>query len=142
MSCVEPSAASMESACGAVKRACPLNTVTFFVPRNHFSMPVREPSITSSLRAFTRAMSMVISPPIITPYCAAVRATCAARALATYVLVGVQPTFTQVPPNRCRSITAVRLPLCASRTASGEPPCPVPMTTASKCCAMLGSPCE
>jgi hypothetical protein len=44
-----------------------LKTVTFGVPRSHASMPVREAPLTSSLRAFTRAMSTRISPPTITP---------------------------------------------------------------------------
>jgi hypothetical protein len=61
----------------------------------------------------------------------AVRATCAARALAIIVLVGVQPVFTQVPPSADRSMTTTFLPWPASFVARGTPPCPVPMTITS-----------
>ncbi len=54
----------------------------------------------------------------VTPYSAARRAICAAYALATMALVGVHPLLTQVPPNRCRSMTATFIPLPASRPAS------------------------
>ncbi|MFO1060377.1 MAG: hypothetical protein U1E53_25825 [Dongiaceae bacterium] len=45
----------------------------------------------------------------------------AARALATSVLVGMQPVLTQVPPNHLRSTIAVRIPAAASCAASGGP---------------------
>ena len=84
-----------------------------------------------SLRAFTARMSTVTPDGTITPQPAPVRATCAARALAISVLVGMQPLLTQVPPKRLRSMIAVLRPACARRTASEGPACPVPMTMAS-----------
>ena len=68
-----------------------------------------------------------------------VRATCAARALAIIVLVGVQPLFTQVPPSAARSMTTTLLPWLASLVASGTPPCPVPMTITSVFTASLSA---
>jgi hypothetical protein len=73
----------------------------------------------------------VIDPPTFTPYSAARRARCAAYALATIVLVGMQPVLTHVPPNRCRSATATVMPASDSRLASAGPDCPVPMMMAS-----------
>src|SRR5262245_15722166 len=58
------------------------------------------------------------------------------------VLVGVQPSFTQVPPNLCLSMTATFIPAPESRAASAGPAWPVPTTMASKrvvtICASLG----
>src|SRR5712691_9796204 len=85
----------------------------------------------ASLRALTLAMSTPTGPPTTTPNPAAWRATWAARALATRVLVGMQPTLTQVPPNRLRSMMAVFMPASVRRAASGGPAWPVPMTMAS-----------
>src|SRR5680860_1778125 len=51
------------------------------------------------------------------------------------VLVGVQPRFTQDPPTSPFSTMAVLRPALARATASGTPPCPAPMTTASNCSA-------
>ncbi len=90
----------------------------------------------SSLRALTRAMS-IVTPPTPTPNSAARRARCAAYALATIVLVGMQPVLTQVPPKRPRSITATLLPERARRLATKGPACPVPMTMASNRVAMI-----
>src|SRR5262249_39508808 len=81
--------------------------------------------------AFTRAMSTRTAPSSITPNSAPRRATCAARALAISVLVGVQPLLTQVPPTSLRSMIAVLRPALPSRTASAGPAWPVPMTIAS-----------
>jgi hypothetical protein len=47
-------------------------------------------------------------------------------------LVGVQPSFTQVPPNLSRSITATFIPAPDRRAAEGGPAWPVPTTMASK----------
>src|SRR5579862_3646081 len=47
------------------------------------------------------------------------------------VFVGMQPVFTQVPPNRCRSTTATDMPAAERRLASGGPAWPVPMMIAS-----------
>ncbi len=66
-----------------------------------------------------------------TPQPPLARTTCAARALAISVFVGMQPLLTQVPPNNLRSMIAVLRPALASLTASGGPACPVPMTMAS-----------
>ena len=41
---------------------------------------------------------------------------------------GTQPTFTQVPPKRCDSITAALAPYSAARCAQARPPLPPPMT--------------
>ena len=83
-----------------------------------------------SLRALTFAMSTVTSP-VPMPYSAPRRARCAACALATSVLVGMQPEFTQVPPTSLRSITATVCPAAVSRPASGGPAWPAPMMIAS-----------
>ena len=55
-------------------------------------------------------MSTRTAPSSATPKSAARRATWAVWALATSVLVGMQPVLTQVPPNRFRSTTATREP--------------------------------
>ena len=73
-----------------------------------------------SLRAFTRAMSTRIAPAS-KPNSAPRRAWRMARALATRVLVGTQPTLTQVPPKWWRSITAVRSPSLAAARGDGGP---------------------
>src|SRR3984893_8140384 len=57
---------------------------------------------------------------------------CTARALATSVLVGMQPTLTQVPPRSLRSISAVLIPSLSRRAQSAGAACPVPITMASK----------
>src|SRR6187402_2287685 len=80
-----------------------------------------------------------VTGPTFTPYSAARRATCAVRALATSVLVGMQPSLTQVPPRCSRSISAVFRPALASRTASGGPAWPAPITIASYE-VVMGSP--
>src|SRR5207237_4474885 len=64
--------------------------------------------------------------PARTPSRADVLATCAARALAIMVLVGVQPVLTQGPPNSPRSARRTCLPVRASRAASGIPAWPLP----------------
>ena len=102
----------------------------------HRSTPVAERRTMASLRAFTRSMSTPMSPPITTPKSAARRATWAARALATSALVGMQPTLTQVPPKRCRSMTAVRMPAADNSAARLGPAWPVPMMIASYECAI------
>ena len=76
-------------------------------------------------------MSTPTGPPTVTPHSAACRATCAARALATSALVGMQPSFTQVPPRCSRSISATVMPAPASLTASDGPAWPAPITMAS-----------
>src|SRR4029077_3377564 len=48
------------------------------------------------------------------------------------VLVGVHPSLMQVPPTCSRSTRAVRIPAPASAWHSGVPPCPEPITIASK----------
>src|SRR5256885_576023 len=60
-----------------------------------------------------------------------------ARALATSVLVGMQPLLTQVPPRSLRSTTAVFRPSLSRRAHSAGPAWPVPITIASKRSAML-----
>src|SRR5260370_42480103 len=49
------------------------------------------------------------------------------------VLVGVQPSLTQVPATCSRSIMAVFHPARASALESGVPACPEPITIASYC---------
>ena len=44
---------------------------------------------------------------------------------------GTQPTFTQVPPRRPSSATALRMPQAAARTAQAIPPLPPPITRQS-----------
>src|SRR5580693_1715582 len=46
---------------------------------------------------------------------------------------GTQPTFTQVPPKRCASITADFAPYSAARCAQARPPLPPPTLIRSKC---------
>src|SRR5215208_5968313 len=58
-------------------------------------------------------------------------------ALATIVLVGVQPSLMQVPPTCSRSIRTVLRPEPASAWESGTPAWPAPITTASHCCAAI-----
>jgi hypothetical protein len=45
---------------------------------------------------------------------------------------GTQPTFTQVPPKRPDSITALLAPYSAARCAQARPPLPPPMLMRSK----------
>src|SRR3954468_24079276 len=52
--------------------------------------------------------------------------------------VGVQPLFTQVPPNLSFSTTATFMPALDSRAARAGPAWPVPMISASKSVGMLG----
>src|SRR6185503_1504451 len=61
---------------------------------------------------------------------------CTARALATRVLVGTQPTLTQVPPSSLRSMTAVLRPSLSRRAHSAGAAWPVPITIASNFSAM------
>jgi hypothetical protein len=56
---------------------------------------------------------------------------CAACALATSVLVGMQPVLTHVPPNRPRSTIATVIPARVNRSASDGPAWPVPTMIAS-----------
>src|ERR1700675_2018631 len=55
------------------------------------------------------------------------------------VLVGVQPSFTQVPPTCLRSTRAVCMPASASARLSGVPPCPEPTTIASYCSVLTNA---
>src|SRR4249920_206928 len=100
---------------------------------NDFSTPVFDRPATSSLRALTRFMSTRTLPFIVKPYSAPLRATWAAYALAMSVFVGIQPVFTQVPPNLWRSIMATVMPAAANRAAKAGPAWPVPMMIVSKC---------
>src|SRR5262245_42786753 len=52
------------------------------------------------------------------------------------VLVGMQPVFTHVPPNRWRSMMATFMPAAARPRARLGPAWPVPMMMASKCRVM------
>src|ERR1700676_296795 len=115
-------------------------TVRLGVPRSQRStLPVDSATI-ASLRAFTRGISTLTAPSMVTPKAASLRATCAARGLATSVLVGMQPTLTQVPPKRLRSRIAVLRPRLARRTASDGPAWPVPMTIASNRSSLIDAP--
>src|SRR5215468_1702692 len=107
-------------------------TVQFSSPRNHSSTPLFDRPETASLLALTRFISTRTSPAA-KPYSSPRRATWAAYALATSVLVGMHPVFTQVPPNLWRSIIATVMPAAANRAAKDGPAWPVPMMMASKC---------
>src|SRR6266478_4364893 len=48
------------------------------------------------------------------------------------VFVGVHPSLIHVPPTCSRSTIAVRIPAPANVRHNGVPPCPEPMTIASK----------
>ena len=93
----------------------------FSIPSSH---PVRlwfdSPDI-PFIRALTFFMSTRTGPSIMTPKSGPRRAIWAARALATRVLVGIQPTLTQVPPISLRSITAVFNPSAFNRPARDGP---------------------
>ena len=98
------------------------------------SRPLRFPLLklsTMSRFLFRTTVWSTETGPVRTPNSAARRARYATRALATIVFVGVQPTFTQLPPPCSRSMIATGRPARASAWASGFPPCPVPMTIAS-----------
>src|SRR5262249_44184232 len=82
-------------------------------------------------RALTARRFTEMRPSTWTPYSPALRAWCATRALATRVLVGVQPVLTQVPPNRRRSTIATLMPAAVSRPVKEGPAWPAPMTMAS-----------
>src|SRR5712691_2138081 len=84
-------------------------------------------------------MSTVAPPCNRTPKSAARRAVFAASALAIRVFVGMQPVFTQVPPNNFRSTTAIFMPASTKRAASDGPACPVPMMMASNFCIFVTS---
>src|SRR3954452_4392199 len=83
-------------------------------------------------------MSTETGPPTVTPKSPPRRAICAAYALATSVLVGMQPVLTQVPPNSLRSTSATFMPAAVRRPAREGPACPAPMTIASKNWFMVG----
>ncbi len=82
--------------------------------RSQSSRPVRDAFETASFRAMTRFMS-TRTEPTSTPYSAARAAMRAAYALATIVLVGMQPVLTHVPPKALRSMTATFIPAPARR---------------------------
>src|SRR5882724_5653555 len=107
-------------------------TLQFLSPRIQSSTPLFDRPETASLRAFTRFISTFTLPLTSKPYSAPRRATCAAYALATIVLVGMHPVFTQVPPNLWRSMMATVFPADENRAARDGPAWPVPMMIASK----------
>ena len=82
--------------------------------RSQSSRPVRDAFETASFRAMTRFMS-TRTEPTSTPYSTARAAMRAAYALATIVLVGMQPVLTHVPPKALRSTTATFIPAPARR---------------------------
>ncbi len=77
--------------------------------------------------------------PTFTPKSLARRTMWAAYALATMAFVGMQPVFTQVPPNAPRSMIATRMPAVVRRCARNGPAWPVPMMIASYV-AVIGTP--
>ena len=88
-------------------------------------------AMTVLFSAFTAFISTSMDPEILTPYSKLRLAAKADFALATRAFVGVQPLFTQVPPNSLRSITAVLSPWAAQRAAIEGPAWPVPIIIAS-----------
>ena len=118
------------------KRACPSYTVHSDMFLSQAVTPSLDCRTMASLRALTRFMSTSTGPSITTPKSLLRRAMYAARALATSALVGMHPTFTQVPPNSLRSMTAVFRPSRVSLAAIDGPDWPVPITIASYACAM------
>src|SRR3981189_1168351 len=131
------SRSSTRMECGLSKRAWPRINVQPFIPCSHDSTPCRSSSMILSLRAFTFVMSTLTSP-VVTPYSAPRRARWAACALATSVLVGIQPELTHVPPTSLRSITATVYPASVNLPASGGPAWPAPTMIASNFSAMKG----
>jgi hypothetical protein len=116
---------------GDRKLAWPSYTVQFSMFFSQDSTPVLDFPEISSFRALTRFISTAIEPFTATPKSAARRTMWAAYALATMVLVGMQPVLTQVPPNSLRSMIATFMPAPASRFARDGPAWPVPMMMAS-----------
>ncbi len=116
---------------GEAKAAVPVKTVQFSMVRSRFSMPLRASRTILSFRAFTARRSTATGPTL-TPKSAPRCARCAAWALATIALVGVQPLLMQVPPKRWRSIIATFHPAPARRVARGGPAWPAPTMIASK----------
>ncbi len=125
---------------GPVNRAWPRIRVQPVIPSIHDARPSRRASTTASCRALTRARSMPTAPSSTTPNSAARRAMWAASALATRVLVGVQPVLTQVPPSLSRSTSTTLRPASARRPASAGPAWPAPTIRASTCRPAPGPP--
>src|ERR1700676_3451374 len=132
------SSSPTRTSCGDSKLACPWYTVQFGVLLSKDSNAVLDFPVISSLRAFTRFISVDIGPANWIPNSPARRLMCAAYADATSVLVGIQPVLTHVPPKRPRSIMATRWSEAAIPTARNGPDCPIPMTIASKLFFMIG----
>src|SRR6185436_2711585 len=101
-------------------RAWPFSSETCFMPPIQVARPSVECFTTPSLRRLTALMSMA-NFPVEKPYSAPRWATWAARALATRVLVGMQPLLTQVPPSSLRSTSAVFRPSLSRRPQSAGP---------------------
>ena len=78
------------------------------------SLPARKLSTMSRFRWRTRRMSISTAPDAHTVVAPRVERGSATRALATIVLVGVQPSLIHVPPTCSRSISAVFSPARAS----------------------------
>jgi hypothetical protein len=115
--------------CGPSKRAWPWTSVIPSIPCNHLSSPARAFSVTPRARAITFGKSTRTSDAT-TPR-SVLRARCAAYALETSALVGMQPVLTQVPPRNLRSTSATFIPAPVNREPSEGPAWPAPRMIAS-----------
>ena len=87
------------------------------MPLSQLSTPVLDCPEIASFLDLTSFMSTLTGPLLTTPKSAARRTMWAAYALATIVLVGMQPVLTHVPPNNLRSMIATFIPAPARRCA-------------------------
>src|SRR3990172_5863861 len=97
-------------------------------------MPERMPLTIVSLRAMAAVRSNVTASgftPRTPNSCARCLTRCMTSADLNEVLVGMHPSFTQVPPTSRISISATFAPRLAAMCAAGRPPCPPPMTAMS-----------
>ena len=122
-----PSALVTSSCFAPVNLAVPSTFLTLFSFRR-----LATPLVNCLLMAFlwamtwgklmvTRSTSTPISLPCVL-ICSTSSAECSRH------LVGMQPTFRQVPPRYCFSITVTSAPSCAARMAATYPPGPPPIT--------------
>ena len=110
----------------ALKDACPrTRRMSLFFSRN--SMPARSCAVTASFLsiAFSRSMDGATAPssasvpgvPALMPNSAARRISSSSDALFHRVLVGMQPSFRQVPPTGPSLTRVTSIPLLAASTA-------------------------
>ena len=93
----------------------------------HSGLPMR-----TAARRCPDAVFLPVDRPVYEAASAEVMATLKATPAAFHMtFFGTHPTFTQVPPKRCDSMTAALAPYSAARCAQARPPLPPPMTMRS-----------